>query len=465
MSSYLLNRNGHYHVRIRIPSDLTAVIPATELVKSLKTTDAKTAKLAALPFRQDILRTFTLLRSGFITVAQARDAIDRVLNRKGRATPSSTLPFVPDTLYEPSVAESLPLRCQVPQSTRCQLLSSVINQYVNDRKNGWGAKTKLENEGSYRLMLDILGDREVSSIDRLVVRELRDKLMILPANLYKLYPKQTARETLALIQVSPSPDLPPMSIATVNKHISRLSSLMKHSIKEEYISCNPAVGLKIKQKRRPDEERKAYTTEDLKKITTNLPPKEDKPERYWVPLVGMLSALRLDETCQLYTEDVKEIDGVWCFDVNDSGDKKLKTLSSKRIVPIHPTLISLGFLDHVAKMKASGHPRLWMNLRWRKEDGYGNAFGKWFQRFNRQYVTGDPLKSFHSLRHTFADTLKQQGEQEALISELLGHANNSITTGRYGKRYQAKVLLEVVKRLAYRVILEPKTLAKQNRLI
>jgi integrase len=162
-----------------------------------------------------------------------------------------------------------------------------------------------------------------------------------------------------------------------------------------------------------------------------------------------MSALRLDETCQLYTEDVKEIDGVWCFDVNDDGDKKLKTLSSKRIAPIHPTLIKLGFLEHVASMKAAGHHRLWMNLHWRKEDGYGNAFGKWFQRFNRQHVTTDPLKSFHSLRHTFADTLKQQGEQEALISELMGHANGNITTGRYGKRYRSQALLKAVSDLSY----------------
>lgn len=368
-----------------------------------------------------------------------RESIDRALNRKGKATPSLTLPLAPDTLCGPPPADSLPLPCPSPRQS--QLLSSLVDQYVNDRKNGWGAKTKMENEGSYRLMLDILGDTEVSRVDRLVVRELRDKLMILPANLYKLYPKQTAREVLELIQ---GLDLPPMSITTVNKHISRLSSLMKHCMKEGYLSANPAVGLKIKQKRRPDEERKAYTVDDLKNITANLPPKENKPERYWVPLVGMLSALRLDETCQLYTEDVKEIDGVWCFDVNDDGDKKLKTLSSKRIVPVHPRLINLGFLDHVTRMKAEGHNRLWMNLHWRKEDGYGNAFGKWFQRFNRQHVTIDPLKSFHSLRHTFADTLKQQGEQEALISELMGHANASITTGRYGKRYQPQVLVEAV---------------------
>jgi len=133
---------------------------------------------------------------------------------------------------------------------------------------------------------------------------------------------------------------------------------MKHGIKEGYIKDNPAVGLKIKQKRRPDEERKAYTTDDLKKIADNLPPKEDKPERYWIPLVGMFSGLRLDEACQLSIEDVKEIDGVWCFDVNDSQGKKLKTLSSNRIVPVHPALISLGFLEYVEMMNKQGHPRI-----------------------------------------------------------------------------------------------------------
>jgi len=254
---------------------------------------------------------------------------------------------------------------------------------------------------------------------------------------------------LDMMNSSPPPDITPMSITTVNKHISRFSTLMKHCIKEGYIKDNPAVGLKIKQKRRPDEERKAYTTDDLKRIVANLPPKEDKPERYWIPLIGMLSGLRLDEACQLSTEDVKEIDGVWCFDVNDSQAKKLKTHSSNRIVPVHPALITLGFLGHVETMNALGHPRLWMNLQWREADGYGNAVGKWFQRFNRQHVTSDPLKTFHSFRHTFADTLKQLGIQEALISELMGHANGNITTGRYGKRYKAGGLLEAVCKLDY----------------
>lgn len=156
--------------------------------------------------------------------------------------------------------------------------------------------------------------------------------------------------------------------------------------------------------------------------------------------------MRLDEACQLYKEDIRQIDDVWCFDVNDSKDKKLKNLSSKRVIPIHTRLIELGLMEHV--MQCSDGGRLWENLTWCKVNGYSNSLGKWYQRFNRKYVTTDPLKTFHSLRHTFANTLKQMGVQETLISELMGHSNGSITTGRYGKRYQPTVLLAAVSMIA-----------------
>jgi integrase len=90
-----------------------------------------------------------------------------------------------------------------------------------------------------------------------------------------------------------------------------------------------------------------------------------------------------------------------------------------------------------------------MNLSRREADGYGSAYGKVFQRFNRKYITSDPLKTFHSLRHSFSDTLKQKGVNEVMISELLGHSNDSITTGRYGKRFQPQIMLESLCRIDY----------------
>jgi len=60
MSSYLLNREHHYHFRIRIPSDFASLIPGAELVKSLKTKDKFNAKAAASTCQQGILKVFSL---------------------------------------------------------------------------------------------------------------------------------------------------------------------------------------------------------------------------------------------------------------------------------------------------------------------------------------------------------------------------------------------------------------------
>lgn len=245
-------------------------------------------------------------------------------------------------------------------------------------------------------------------------------------------------------------NITPMRTTTVNKLLTLFGSIMLHCVKEGYRKENPVEGLKIQHKKRPDEERKVYAPEDLKKIVAFLPSPVNRPERYWIPLIGMYSGMRLGEICGLHLEDVKQLDGIWCFDVNDEQDKRLKNLSSKRVIPVHPYLIEKGFLEFAETLKKKGgQKRLWPNLKRRESDGYCCAIGQWYQRFNRKHVTTDPLKTFHSLRHTFADTLKQQGVQEALISELMGHANDSITTGRYGKRYRPQILLEVVTNLRY----------------
>jgi len=65
----------------------------------------------------------------------------------------------------------------------------------------------------------------------------------------------------------------------------------------------------------------------------------------------------------------------------------------------------------------------------------------------KKHVTDNPLKTF-SLWHTFADTLKQMGCQESMISELMVHSNDSIITGRYEKVFQPKVLLEMSRKSA-----------------
>jgi hypothetical protein len=160
--------------------------------------------------------------------------------------------------------------------------------------------------------------------------------------------------------------------------------------------------------------------------------------------------MRLNEICQLYISDVIKLDDIWCFSINNEKDKRTKNEASERVIPIHPILIKLGLLEYVEQLQEQKVPRLWMNLTWMDIHGYSNGFGKWYQRFNRDYVSKDPLKVFHSMRHLMTDTLKQAGELETVIAELIGHSNGgSETMGRYGKRYQPKILLEALNKLDY----------------
>ena len=435
-NSYLKNRNGHFYLRYRIPSDLSPLIPQVEIVKSLKTSDLKSARVSALPYVQGISQTFSLLRSKYITVDQANERICELLEKRYRALPSESVIESHRASMEPVLSAPVGI-----------LLSEFIQTYTKDKGQVWTPKSQMEMKGIFKLLVDLIGDVPIESISRDKVRELRDNLQKLPPNVSKLYPDLSPLEVIKQIDGAILPPLPTLSLTSVNKHLAKLSFLMLHAVREGLRTDNPVSDMRIKQKRRQDEERKAYDLEDIKRIADHLPRDRSKPERLWVPMICMLGGLRLDEACQLYKEDIVKIDGIWCFDINESKDKKLKNLSSNRIIPVHPKLIAMGLIDYV---DSCGSERLWNNLTYCKINGYSNSLGKWYQRFNREYITMDKLKTLHSLRHSFADTLKQLGVQESLIAELVGHSTSDfITMSRYGKRFKPEVLLEVIKKVDY----------------
>lgn len=415
LPTHLIRYNNHYYYQAKVPVDLRKHFCCTFIKKSLKTTDLSEAKTMLVSMEYNVHKGFTLLRTGMLSADIVRQVVEGIVPSRQKA-----------------------------DVVRGKLLSDVVKQYVAEKESGWTYKTRLEVIGCLRLVVDVVGSMELKEITKQTVLDFRAKLMKLPANMYKIYPGKTVQVILNM------PDVVPMSINSVNKHIMRLNALLSYAVTEGLVMVNYAQGMMLSDKRRTDEQRKVYSTEDLKNIVHNLPREQGRPERFWIPLIAMYTGMRLDEICQLYVEDVQMIDDVWCFNVNDEKDKKLKNPASKRIVPIHPVLIKSGLIQYFERIKMSGVPRLWMNLAWRKADGYGNAVGNWYRRFNREFISKDDGKVFHSMRHNVTDALKQAGVSETVIAELVGHSTSgSMTMGRYGKRYQPKVLLEALMKLDY----------------
>lgn len=253
-----------------------------------------------------------------------------------------------------------------------------------------------------------------------------------------------------------------ISTSTAQKYLGYICSLFKWCEQEGHLNKSVAKGLFIKDDRQKESPRVPYSLDDLKSLfykstlySSNLNKSlSEHPERVYLPLIAMYQGMRVNEIAQLYTEDLKLIDGVYCFDINtNTSDKRLKNESSKRIIPVHNELIELGLIEYWKQQQEEGRLRLWSNISLGLE-GYSTGYRKWYGSFNRKEITQDRAKTFHSFRHLFTHTLKQISLQEKIdhfvVKYLLGHSvSEDITMNVYTHGYNMKDVAEVINRLKY----------------
>jgi len=205
-------------------------------------------------------------------------------------------------------------------------------------------------------------------------------------------------------------------------------------------------------RRKTSEERAAFTADDLQTIFAPSRFSLDSlrhPFKYWCTLLALYTGARAQEVSQLRVQDVFEESGVWAIRIT-KGAGRLKTVNSEREIPLHPAIVERGFLDYVAKVKKAGHERLFPEM-WGTTNGPGDKLSRWFAVYRKglkigQLKKGDgqEVKCLHSFRHNFADALKQAGVDPLKISQMLGHADGNISTGRYGKAFPLQTLFEAV---------------------
>ena len=154
----------------------------------------------------------------------------------------------------------------------------------------------------------------------------------------------------------------------------------------------------------------------------------------------------MEELCQLTLSDIKQEHGIWVLDIKEDleSDKKTKTKSSNRLVPLHPFIVKeLNLIGHVKHLKKNGETRLFPELK--KQSGrYGHYPSRWFGDYkNKCGIISDPGKKvYHSLRHNFQDNLKQKLVSPVIIDELVGHAHEGQTLKRYTEQYYVETLYE-----------------------
>ncbi len=172
--------------------------------------------------------------------------------------------------------------------------------------------------------------------------------------------------------------------------------------------------------------------------------------RFWVPLVGLFSGLRLNELCSLEVNDAALRDGVDCLVVQPDaeGVKQLKTKAAARVVPVHPELRRCGLLNYVAETRAAGHRRLFPELRPDRRGYHSDAFQKWLARYLRKASASAPRTSFHSFRHNFRDAVRESGANRDAVLALGGWAAGG-TEETYGGGLRPRTLAAVMSGIEY----------------
>lgn len=259
------------------------------------------------------------------------------------------------------------------------------------------------------------------------------------------------------------------SIANVNVRLSHVSALLGWAARNDIIPANVAKETQIPNPQAKKRRRKPFELADLKAIFGGpVHARGDRPlsgkgeAAYWLPVLALYTGARVRELAQLRRGDVREkqypdekanFRRGWFLSITEDTDEEglanaIKNDASERLVPVHPRLIELGFIDYVQALE-NQKGRIFPSL---PEDKFGNPAAKWGEWFSgylrRTCGITDKRKTFHSFRHTFKDNARNSEIDDGMQRQLMGHEGGDVAD-QYGAGYADYVMVAAMEK--YRV--------------
>jgi len=306
---------------------------------------------------------------------------------------------------------------------------------------------------TFRVMKEVIGEgRALAAITRAECAEAQEVIAGLPANVSKLKPYAKLKTMRAVVELAAQRGDRLMSQGTVRVYTHTMSAFFNWAIKKGLVTINPATKM-APAKGAADVSRRPFTIEEMNKIVSALPKwSKDKSlsGRYWVPIIAIFSGMRLGEIVSLTTDQIAVRDGVDCFILRKTEDTSLKTPGAERVIPVHPELVRLGLLQHVAKMKERKVSRLFPDLQGETQAELSDLFQKRFSYLLKSTLKIDERGvSFHSFRHGFRDALREAGVPIDATRALGGWARSGGVEERYGQGTRPSTLARWMAKVSY----------------
>lgn len=351
----------------------------------------------------------------------------------------SKLGFV-DTMME----ELQAYRQQTPQQIADHVVPAGSSPKLTEALERWKEKNH-PSESSYKewsytvkRFIELHGDLRVAAIKDEHVVTFRDAMLKIPSRLPRKYMVMPLDKLVACAAKGEFSSMQPRSSNTVRKMVVGISTILQVMVDDGYIIRNPA------QKKAPKStddgsSRPPFEFDELHQIFSSghyqshfwNSDVQDKPSRYWAPLIALFTGCRAGEIAQLMLTDIRKEDGIDYFSINSDSEKRIKTKSAARDIPIHEMLLKMGFMTYVEQLRKKGETQLFPDLNLGRQKVSG-AISKDFSRYCESLGLKKDGKSFHSFRDNFSDACVNAGLDDRTTDRLLGHAMQGAKK-HYGK--------------------------------
>jgi integrase len=357
--------------------------------------------------------------------------------------------FIDPVTQEPKVPLSAIQTTQRSEATLDVLIPMVLNEVRVTR----GPKGYAKMAHTLKLLSEFFGQSaNISSIDRQRVISFRQALENSPSNATKRYPNMTILQVMD----ARSPNHENISISHLNGHLQNLRQFFKTCARNDSSLIVPNLEkLDLYDPVDALDKRFPFSSEQLEALFTKAISKQvgdETPIMFWICALGLFHGLRANEIASLRTSDITQEFDTTCIDLKLpkellEGVRRGKSKTVPRKLPMHPTLIALGFPEFVAR-QSSG--RIFHQLP-RSSDGYySRKISDWGTTSVDALGWKGQKLSYHSFRHTFLDALDDAGLPEKWKSYLGGWRLKDVMNKTYGSKEMKETIVPAIGKVQYK---------------
>lgn len=221
--------------------------------------------------------------------------------------------------------------------------------------------------------------------------------------------------------------------STVNNLLAKLIAVLNWAVANDKIT--KAYTTKLKITKGADSKRTGFTREQVVALMGHANALPATSWERWALSLLVVTGARVGEISYLTKADIKQLDGLWCIDINediseggdeDTPEKSIKNKHSARVVPLVDGALGFDLQAFLQAVQANALP---------SSNGINPTQAS--KRLNvliKKFLGAAKQKNqvAHSLRHHLVSSMQSAGVELPFMQAVAGHASRTITLDTYG---------------------------------